>query len=130
MLVQGVLPGTKHSKPVKQLHSAQALAARRCPGVFGHEASACGAPLLFHALPMASPGDLAGLWRCAKAPECEFVEYPPQRLLSPLLTLEALSLSTFRVRFLSCPGVQSKCQALANSFHLMGWRLLDAMRMD
>ena len=37
------------------------------------------------------------MWRCAKAPDCEFVEYPPQRLLSPLLTLEALTLSTFRV---------------------------------
>ena len=65
--------------------------------MFGHEASACGAPLLFHPLPMANAGDLAGFWRCAKAPECEFVEYPPQRLLSPLLTLEALSLATFRV---------------------------------
>ena len=40
---------------------------------------------------------LAGFWRC-EAPDCEFVEYPTPRLLSPLLTLEALSAASFRVR--------------------------------
>ena len=32
----------------------------RCPGVFNHKASACGAPLVFYRLPVSGPGDLPG----------------------------------------------------------------------
>ncbi|KAK9794347.1 hypothetical protein WJX73_008577, partial [Symbiochloris irregularis] len=63
----------------------------------------CGAPLQWLSFGNAAPGEPAGMYVCDAA-DCAFCETPPSRHLSPILAMEALSPSQFKIE--AAPGAE------------------------